>query len=621
MASRKKFDRRWWLVPKEERHGSLCGVVSELRQRDASRRADMRFWLDMYGCPELSGGSVGIWVTSGVGVPPLSLNISRVIIDAARAEVTQTKPRPTFLTEDGDYKLRRKSKKLQQFTEGLFYDVHQYKLSPRIFDHGGILGTGIEHVYEEFDKPCVERVPRWELLIPKPDQATGKPRQMFRSKPYDKFYLAELAEQWATNEDGDVRTRKLAEIQRAIDKAGPPTQDELFGVDGRESDIVMVHEGWRLPNGPESPGRHTIAIEGATLFDEKFEDDEFPFEFFRWEHDPQFFWGAGICELLQGIQYEINRLTMDIQEAHHLLGVPYWSLPRSAGVVEGALNNLPGHAIEFDGPTAPQLVTPVVVGAETYNYLWALYGKAFEIARISPLSATGEKPTGLDSGESQRVYEDIQNKRFGPVHEDWDDLHMGVARKLLKVARNIAKREGSFKARYVGDRFVRTLSLAEVDIPDAIAKMFPTSVLPSTPAGKTATIEQWISLGWLTPAEGKRLINFPDLDHYMRAENANYEFLEKQIDSILDDGKVHTWPESFHDLVSLKLGMTLAYIDSQNNDVEEEKLDLFRQYVKHIAALQGVGQAPPPAEGEGAPTAPTEAAPAAPEAPPMGAMN
>lgn len=624
---RRAPDQRWWLAPKDERHSSVGSLVQTLRSQEAPRRADMRFWLDMYGCPELSGSSVGTWVTSGIGVPPLSLNISRVIIDAARAEVTQTKPKPTFLTEDGDYKLQRRAKKLQQFAEGLFYDVDQYRLSPRIFDHAGVMGTGVEHVYEAFDKPCVERVPRWELMVPKADSYTNNPRQMIRSKPYDKYYLTELAEQWATAESGNVATRKLAELEAAIDRADPPTQDEIFGVDGRESDLVMVHEAWRLPDGPDAPGRHAICIAGATLLDEEYEENEFPFEFFRWEHDPQFFWGTGICELLQGIQYEINRLTMDIQEAHHLLGAQYWALPRAAGVVENAFNNLPGHTIEFDGPVPPSLVAPVVIGQETFAYLWALYQKAFEIARISPQATMGQTPLGPDaSGEAQRVFEDVQNKRFGPVHEDWDQLHMGIAKKLLKVSRKIAKREGSFKARYVGDKFMRSISITDVDIDDKsmVMKVWPTSVLPSTPAGKTATIEQWIKLGWLTPDEGKELLGYPDLGAYMRKAMVNDKLLDDQIDSIVDKGEVKTWPEPYFDISKLKLGMTLAYIDAINMGVEEAKLDLFRQYVKRCAALQGVGQAPPPAPAAPDSLAPVPAPgqpPALPPAPPAGALN
>ena len=186
--------RAWWPKDVEDRHTLICNLVNKLRTEDAPRRADMAFWLDMYGCSELSGSSVGLWVTTGSGAPPLSLNVARVVVDTCRAEITQTKPRPRFLTEDGDYKLRRRAKKLQQFTDGLFYETKQRELSPRIFDHAGIMGDGWQNTYEAFGKIEIERVPRWELAIPKAESYTGKPRQIFRSKPYDRYYLLELAE-------------------------------------------------------------------------------------------------------------------------------------------------------------------------------------------------------------------------------------------------------------------------------------------------------------------------------------------------------------------------------------------------------------------------------------------
>ena len=616
-SDRLRLQRRWWADDVDDRAKSIGGIVSELRTKEAPRRADYAFWLDMYGSSEFTGNSVGLWVTTGNGAPPLSLNVVRVVCDTARSEITQAKPRPRFLTEDGDYRLRRRAQKLQQFMDGLFYEVKQYQLSPRVFDHAAIFGNGFELPYEAFDKPCIERVPPWEIGIPKAESYTGAPRQMLRSKPYDRYYLLELASQWAVAKTGETSTRKKHDIRDAIEKAGPPSHDELFGLDGRESDLVMVHEAWRLPDGPKEPGRHTIVIEGAELFDEPYEEDFFPPSHLRWDHDPQFYWGSGICEALQGVQYEVNRLAMNIQEAHHLLGSPYWAIPRTATVNESATNNIPGHWIEFDGPAPPQIVAPIVVSPDTYQYLWALYQKAFELARVSPLSATGEKPAGLNSGEAQRVYEDVQNKRFGPVHDEWDEFHMDVARKLLRIARRIAARKKTFVTRFVGDHFTKTISVKEADIEDEkmVIRVNPSSALPSTPAGKTATIEQWIGNGWLSPEDGKELLGFPDLEAFMRRNNVNREFLERNVDWILDKGKVFKWPEPFHDLNQLKLGMTLAYVEALNNDVEEEKLDLFRQYViKCVGLLQ-----PPPPPPDAAPQGGAPPSPAGPGgAPPPG---
>jgi hypothetical protein len=612
--------RCWWPPGLDDRHTAICGLVADQRTKDGPRRADMQFWLDMYGCSELTGTSVGLWVTTGSGAPPLSLNVARVVVDTCRAELTQTKPRPRFLTEDGDYKMRRRAKKLQQFMDGLFYETKQYELSERVFDHAGILGNGVQLTYEAFDKPCIERVPPWELTIPKAESYTGVPRQMFRSKPYDRYYLLELADQWAVAKSGEASTIRKSRIKDAIEKAPPPSNEELFGLDGRDSDLVMVHEAWRLPDGPKAKGRHCIVVEGATLRDDEFEEDDFPFSIFQWDRDPQFYWGHGICEHLQGIQYEVNRLAMDIQEAHHLLGAPYWALPRGASVDDGALNNLTGHAIEFDGMQPPGIVAPVVVTPDTYQYLWTLYGKAFELARVSPLSATGEKPAGLNSGEAQRVYEDVQNKRFGPVHDRWDEHHMDVARKQLRLARQIADRTGkAFVTRFVGDHYTKSISLKEADIKDdaMVLRVNPSSALPSTPAGKTATIEQWIGLGWLSPAEGKQLIQFPDLESFMRADTANREFVEGEIDSILDRGKIRTMPEPFDDLNSNKLAMTLAYIEAKSNRVEEEKLDLFRQYIKAIVAMLQPPPPPPSPAGPGGPAPlPGQPPPGGPPGPP-----
>ena len=84
-------------------------------------------------------------------------------------------------------------------------------------------------------------------------------------------------------------------------------------------DMIEVIEAWHIRSSQNSDdGRHVICIDNATLFDEKYEKDYFPFVTLRWTQRMLGFYGQGLAEQLRGIQAEINQLLLNIQEQMNL---------------------------------------------------------------------------------------------------------------------------------------------------------------------------------------------------------------------------------------------------------------------------------------------------------------
>ena len=46
------------------------------------------------------------------------------MIDTIVSKVTKNKPKPTFLTDGGDWDLQQKAKKLTKYCEGIFYSTN-----------------------------------------------------------------------------------------------------------------------------------------------------------------------------------------------------------------------------------------------------------------------------------------------------------------------------------------------------------------------------------------------------------------------------------------------------------------------------------------------------------------
>src|SRR5690606_20657104 len=79
------------------------------------------------------------------------------------------------------------------------------------------------------------------------------------------------------------------------------------------SPMVEVVESWRLPYEGKG-GRHTICIEGATLLDEPWERDSFPFAFLCWSPPRSGFWGSVLVDELAALQYKVNEVFRDLQQ-------------------------------------------------------------------------------------------------------------------------------------------------------------------------------------------------------------------------------------------------------------------------------------------------------------------
>ena len=121
----------------------------------------------------------------------------------------------------------------------------------------------------------------------------------------------------------EVLKQMFPEYKALIDQASDTYNKFATPPYGDGADLVRVIESWHLPSGEEAKdGKHTICISNATLLDEKYEKDYFPFVFFRWGLRPVGFFGQGLAEQLQGLQLEINKLLRTIQVSMHLVSIP-----------------------------------------------------------------------------------------------------------------------------------------------------------------------------------------------------------------------------------------------------------------------------------------------------------
>lgn len=592
-------DYVWWAADYDKKHERLWDVVTRLRRAQDYRRMNDLLHASLYGNVSLTGFAPQNYGRAPAGAHGrLSLNVVKNMTSAVISKIAaKNKVKPTFITQGGNYALKRKARNLEKLVSGVFYDLKVYRKQLAIMRDACVFGTGALKIYtdEECTRIHAERVPIWELLTDDAESIYGEPRCLYHRRYYDRLVLAAMFPQ--------LREQIRLATQDQEDNAAAP---DLL------SDYIPVVEAWHLPSGPDAnDGRRVMALNNVTLVDEPYEREGFPFALLRWSEDPAGFFGVGLAYELLGIQAEINDLLEEIQRAHRLIKGHYL-VEHNSKVILTHLNDDLAAIVRYAG-VAPMYQAPTAIAPDVYQHLWNLYQKAYEISGISQLSAQSAKPAGLNSGVALREYDDIQTERFLEVGTRLEDWTLDVAEQVVERARDISEANG-FKVKARSKNFIETIDFREVDMKadEYVLQVFPTSMLPSTPAGRIAFVQDMINSKMVEPEDGFELIDFPDTEQYAARRNARRRLLERNIEEIIEKGEwVAPEPNDDHDLTLREMPSIIA--QARLDGVEPDTMDLLYRYETLSQRLQTMGQPPPAAP----PAAPPQAGapPGAPPAP------
>jgi hypothetical protein len=604
-GSEKSIISRWWTVDKTQVHQHVFPVVHAIESRQNQRRgmnlrhARMYHDIDILG---LNSAATSRTANDKMGASRLSLNVVKSCIDTISSKIAKAKPRPMFLTEDGNYKLQRQAKQLTKFVDGAFDAMNLYRKAPMAFLDSAVFGTGAIKFYPDENKKMVdcERAIIDEIIIDDAEGIYGDPRQIHQKRYLNRDILIDLFP-------------KHAELIR---QATPAKQGELNGQ--AALDLIAVIESWHLPSGAKAKdGLHSMCLDSVTLYAEEWTKDYFPFAFLRWTPRLMGFFGMGLSEELTGIQIEVNKLLRSIQAAQHLVAVPRTWIENSSQVNIQHLTNEIGSIGRYTG-TPPIFQTPGAMNAEVYQHLERLVKFAYEITGVSMLSAQSKKPAGLNSGVAMREYQDIESERFQLAGQRWEDFFCDCARMTIAFTKELDEKiDVSVK---VGTgKYAETIEWKEVDLDEDkyVMRVFPTSILPTTPAGKLQTVQELMQGGIIDRETGLDLLDFPDSSAAINRQLAPLRIIQKIMEKMVDEGQ-YIPPEPQMNLDLAEKFAQNSYLDYKLQGVEDERLDLIRTFLSDVQALkqQAMPPMPPMPPGGAAAAGPAQLQPlAAPQRP------
>lgn len=602
-----KAKSKWWLELDDLIFKSVFNIVDRLTTNQTLRNnANLKF-ARLYQNMDLIGFASGIFggqnsvSTVNAGRGP-TYNVVKSCVDSVSAKIAKNKPKIQFLTEEGDFTLETKAKNLTQYISGQFDRTKAYHKCQRIFVDSCVWGTGVGYVYPTDDGSIeFERVFIQELTIDDMDAIYGKPTSIHRTKLVNRDELKELFPKFITEIDTST--------------SRPQMSGETIN-----TDQIRVIESWHIKSGSKAKdGKYSICIDRATLYAEEYTKEGFPFVFFHWNDKLIGFWGQSLAEELAYLQIEINKLLRSVSIAQDRMAIPTIYLENGSKISDDHMTvNQIARIIKYSG-TPPVVSIPGAMSPEIYQHIETLKNNAYEITGISQLSASSKKPDGLDSGIAIREVNDIESERFILCGQRYEQLFVDLARLMIDVSRDIYEKDPSLSVKAKGKKFISTINWKDVDLDDDLYTMqaFPINMLPSTPAGKIATIQNFVQAGFIPQDYAIDLLDFPDLAEFTSLSTAGLETAKMLIENMLKDG-VYVPPDPYLDLdLTMTLTHTTYLRSLHKKGIKPENLDLLRKFMQQIISIKATANQTAPATGSvqampSDPNAPQGRAPLAP---------
>ena len=572
---------KWWIKSEEQAHEAVIAAIRNIDRSQAQRNNKNLVHMRLYGNQDISGFTPSTYSSSltlpnSSSQPGVKLNIIYSMISTLASKITKNSPRVMITPVGGEWSNRKRAKNLTKFLDGIFYETKLYQEAIRVFTDALVFDLGALKIYPCDDKIVIERVFPNEIKVDNMDGMYGKPRQLYQCKyvPLERL-ITEFPEyeMRIRNAIKDVNHQYISEVE-----------------------LVEVIEAWHLKSGSdETDGKHVICIEGVTLFYEDYDSCDFPFVFFRWTEKLLGFYGQGLAEQLVGIQTEINKILKTMQLGLHLCSVPYWLVESSSKINKAHLSNQIGNIIEYS-ITKPELATGSGVSPDLFNHLNWLINQAYQITGLSQLSASSQKPAGLNSGVALREYHDIESERFYSVGKAYEHFFLGAASHFIEVAKYLSKNNSGFSIKTSEKGWGEFVDWSDVNMEEDayLMQMYPTNFLPATPAGKMETLKEMMQMGLITSREEIiDQLEYPDLERLTNLATATLHEIEMMIEKMLDpDEPEYQSPDPITNLELARNLAQSAYLDAKIKGAYEENLELLRRFINECIDLQAATQAP-----------------------------
>lgn len=304
-------------------------------------------------------------------------NVIKSCIDTLVSKIASQKVRPFFNTVNGTFRDMQIVKQAQQLFDALYDEQNVNKIISDCFRDSGIFDTGIIYVDKETKK--ISRVMPWQISFDNKEASYNSlTRLLWKMENYPVTLLP-------------FNSKKIQNIRQSV------TYYRYYNL----NDKKLVH--W-VP-------------ELDYYREEVWDRDVLPFIFLFYDDPIKSGSTTSIVDQLWGLQEAIDAILVKIKDASQLSSPLKYFVPESSTIKVKKLTNRTGEIITYTA-LPNQTTSPITTAVEPFmdpqwtQLLDKFKQDAYEQCGISQLSATSQKPQGLNSGVALSTMEDIESDRF-----------------------------------------------------------------------------------------------------------------------------------------------------------------------------------------------------------------
>lgn len=287
-------------------------------------------------------------------------NVIASCIDTIVSKIASTKVRPFFNTVNGSFGDIKAAKQCQQYFDILFDQINLNKIVTETFRDACIFDTGALWLTDDFQ---IVRCLPWFIYTDPTEKTYGLPTRI--------AYELKGEDNYSTTHYYNI-------------------QEQLHAIYDERSGKVTT---------------------------KPYKVNRIPFLFLHYNNSLVGNSSTSVTDILYGIQMEIDSLLSKIKDASQLNPAMTFFIPEGSTVKTNQLDNRVGNIVTYK-PTPSMTTSPVTVSTPAFidpqymQLLAQLKQDAYEMVGISQLSATSQKPSGLDSGKALQTMENIESDRF-----------------------------------------------------------------------------------------------------------------------------------------------------------------------------------------------------------------
>lgn len=631
----------WW-DPKlefEDRWKNLYDTVCTLKANQGGRYLQFRRYMSIYEYgykADMTATSRHKQADDGTLMAGnRAFNVIRTIIaDAFSQEVA-----PQLYTEGGTISERELAEDATNAVQSVLDECNYRQLEEEIFvDALSSSGCGFLKIYPDFANGavCMERVIPLDFMVDDAECRNSDPRTVFVRYNSDK---AQLAAYFDCEGDEDAIKPTFGEMTEALEAVASANwgdNDTDRNLD--DSSRVEVWESIHLPSRyieqpdeeseASADGAHIVAVNGKTLYYDKWENRKFNIVVARPLRSRVGFWGVPMMRFLAPIQRELEVWDMRMQRGMRKNGAVQIAVQKGSKLNVRHLTNDSGTVFEYEG-TPPTEFTTAAFHPQILQWGDTLENRMMRWSGQNNMSATGEIPAGLShvSGKALTTVLDTGSRVNAYVLRERERLIVEVADRIIDAVAALVEYNADYAARYVkgqGYRVIKWKNIVEAR-ERIVIRCKPINALSTHPTAKLAQATELLQVQAIPVDEWRRITRIGDVAANEMLSLAPRDVIEKLLDSMVETG-VYKPPRPYFNLdLCLEMGTNYYCMLLVQRPDDDAVLDLLDRWCTDTAAMQQQAKPPAPAPmdpmaammGGGPPGAPPGMPGAPPGMPPM----